>query len=317
MVAGSADPVARVRIWRVLTGLAVPAALVGVGLGWALAHPSGPQASALTGAVAVVAGIGVVGLAWLPRTVDAADTTVTRPIAACAMGWAIASFLTAWIEVSQRTGRSLTAVSAGDFLTVSADGLPSLVATGCALAAAGWAWWRLVRGTRPTPIGPELAGVVAAVGVAVGPITGHLSQHSTGSVIVAVHTLAAAWWCGSLAAIALVARGRRDWARLLPTFSRRAPWAVGALAVSGIIAAALELPSVGAIVETGYGRVLIAKAVGLAILLGFAWRQRTGWVARAAGHRATEAESLRRAVIETSLMGIVLGLAAALATTAG
>ncbi|WP_018180496.1 CopD family protein [Jongsikchunia kroppenstedtii] len=316
MTAGSADPVARVRIWRVLIGSAVPAALLGVGLGWALAHPAGPQASAVTGGAAVAFGIAVFGLAWLPATTGASAAAIARPVAIGAMLWAIAAFLTSWIEVAERADRSLTAVSTTDFFTVSGNGLPSLVATGCAVLAALWAWSQLLGGARSIQIGPELAGAVTAVGVCVGPVTGHLGQHDFGSVAVAVHTLAAAWWCGSLAAIALVARGRRDWARLLPVFSRRAPWAVGALTVSGIIVAVMQLDSVGAIVDTGYGRVMVAKLVGLIALLGLAWRHRSRWVPRAADHRATEAESLRHAVLETLLMAVVLGLAAALATTA-
>lgn len=316
MTAGSADPVARVRIWRALIGLAVPAALLGVGLGWALAHPAGPQGSAVTGAVAVIAGIAVFGLAWLPMTTGASSAAITRPVAIGAMIWAIAAFLTSWIEVSERADRSLIDVSTNDFFTVSGDGLPSLVATGCAIVAAVWAWGQLLGGAHPIQIGPELAGAAAAVGIAVGPVTGHLSQHNSGAVIVAVHTLAAAWWCGSLAAIALIARGRRDWARMLPAFSRRAPWAVGILTASGIVVAAMQLDSVEAIVDTGYGRLLVAKLVGLGALLVIARHHRTHWVPRTADHRATEADSLRRAVMETLVMAVVLGLAAALATTA-
>ena len=135
-------------------------------------------------------------------------------------------------------------------------------------------------------------------------------------MLIAVHVLAASWWCGSLAALALTVRGRKGWATVLPVFSRYAQWLVLALIVSGVVAALLELDSISEVWSTGYGRILLAKSVGMVALLAVAADQRRRWLPAANNHRSSEQASLRRAIVEVLLMAVVIGLAAGLGTTA-
>ncbi|WP_238071928.1 CopD family protein, partial [Rhodococcus zopfii] len=142
------------------------------------------------------------------------------------------------------------------------------------------------------------------------------AQQPLGSLLDAVHVLAAGLWVGVLVALALTVRSRGAWARLLPRYSTLAVWCVVALVATGVIDAAVRLGSVSALVDTGYGRIVLAKAVLLAGLVGVAsWWRRT-WVPAAAAHRATAEVSLRNAVLEVCASSVAFGLAAALATTA-
>jgi putative copper resistance protein D len=69
----------------------------------------------------------------------------------------------------------------------------------------------------------------AAVGVAARPLTGHFSDSTFGGLAVAVHTLAAALWCGVLAGLVLTVEHRGQWARLLPRSSQLSLLCVTAL----------------------------------------------------------------------------------------
>ena len=133
-----------------------------------------------------------------------------------------------------------------------------------------------------------------------------------GSGVVGAHALAAAWWCGTLAAMVLSLRGRSGWATTLPAFSQRAAWAVGVVAVTGVIAGLAEVGGLGEFGSTGYGRVLLAKLAGLLVLVGFGWWHRRRWVPAAGRHRISEVASIRAGVVEILLMAVVLGLAAGL-----
>ncbi|MDJ0481945.1 CopD family protein, partial [Rhodococcus pyridinivorans] len=127
--------------------------------------------------------------------------------------------------------------------------------------------------------------------------------------------LAAAVWFGVLVALAVTVRGRGAWAELLPRYSQLALRCVVALVITGVVDAAVRLGSVSALLGTGYGRVVLAKAIVLCALLGLAWNWRRNWLPAAASHRLPEEESLRNAVLEVCAMSVALGLAAGLATT--
>ena len=108
-----------------------------------------------------------------------------------------------------------------------------------------------------------------------------------GGVAVAVHALAAALWCGTLAALVLTVDHRGQWARVLPRFSQMSLPCVAALLAAGAAGAVLTLDSPAQLYGTGYGRVLSAKVVVTAALVVLAWRNRTRWLPAASSHRAT------------------------------
>ena len=140
----------------------------------------------------------------------------------------------------------------------------------------------------------------AAAGVAARTVTGHVSGGVVAGVAVVGHALAAAVWCGTLAALVLTVSSRGQWARLLPVFSRWALWCVVAVLVAGSVAAVASIESPAQLYTTGHGRILLAKVAVTGALLGVAWRNRTRWLEAAQRHRVGAGESVRRAVVELS-----------------
>ena len=81
-----------------------------------------------------------------------------------------------------------------------------------------WCCWSRCSGRRPPPAAVAASGI-AAVGLVARTIGGHMSASSLGGIAIAVHVLAAALWCGTLAALVLTVDHRGQWARVLPRFS--------------------------------------------------------------------------------------------------
>lgn len=292
---------------------AVPAAGLGVLLCWVLARPAGPEVESVATAASLLTSVTVLGLTSL-RVLggDPVAPAVLRLSASLSGVWFVSALVAAWLGVAERTGRGAAGVGLSEFLEVS-NATPALVAAGCAfLVTVLFVVWS----RRPAMAVPEAAAAVTALGLLIGPVTGHLGQQTGGAIAVAVHVLAAAWWCGALAALALTVRGRKGWATSLPLFSGYAQWCVLALFLTGVLAAYLELDSLNDLIDTGYGRVLLAKSAGLAFLMVLAVDQRRAWLPAARSHRVGEDVSLRRAIVEVVLMAVVIGLAAGLGTTA-
>jgi putative copper resistance protein D len=155
----------------------------------------------------------------------------------------------------------------------------------------------------------------AAAGVAARPLTGHFSESALGGVAVAVHTLAAALWCGVLAALLLTVDHRGQWARVLPRFSQLSLVCVATLLLGGVLGAAVTIASPSQLFATGYGRLLSAKVVVTVVLVVVAYRNRTMWLPAARSHRTTAVVSRSRSLFELAIMAIALSLAAALAVT--
>jgi copper transport protein len=133
------------------------------------------------------------------------------------------------------------------------------------------------------------AAIPAAVLVVTPALAGHASTQSPEWLLVtaaSIHVAAVSVWLGGL--VALVAALPAATAQLQPnertallhsTLQRFSPFAVAsvvALAASGTAQAIVEVGSFGALVETGFGRAVLAKIGILAVLiaLGYANRQR-------------------------------------------
>lgn len=285
------------------------AVLVGVAVSWALARPDGPEPSAWADGLALASvsllfGLGMLGL------VDAEPSPGT--VAVVAAAWCATSLVAAWLQVAQRVGVGAFDVGLRDFATGVESGLPVVVCVLGSIAVLVWAWWT-VRG--PAQINAYVIAAIAAVGILVTSITGHAGQSSWVPLVVGAHALAGAWWIGVLGALVVTVRGRGGWARSLPAFSDRALPVVAVLTASGVIAAVARIGIGAQWWDTGYGRILIAKLVLLAAAAALARWHRTAWLARARRHGADEATSIRNAGVEVALLSVVLGLAAALATT--
>ncbi|MFC9786814.1 CopD family protein [Rhodococcus sp. NPDC127528] len=302
--------------------LAAPAGLAGVGLAWLLAAPDGPEASSLIRVLADCLGatvLGVTVLAWLQRSqrrpvLD--RSALWRPLAALAGAWTVAEaalLVAAAAETSEVGASALSSTAFGRFVGQISAGQIGAAVVACTAAVAVLAAAAFRRGAA-WPLTP--VAVLATVALLARPVTGHMSAQALGSVFVAAHVLAAALWLGPLAAMALLLRARGAWAVLLPRYSDLAWRCVAALAVTGVVDAAVKLGDVEALVLTGYGRILLAKVAALIGLGALGWWWRRNWVPAAGAHRVTADDSLRRAVVEVVAMAVAFGLAAALATTA-
>ena len=102
----------------------------------------------------------------------------------------------------------------------------------------------------------------------------------------------------------------------MPVYSRVAFWCVVGVATTGVLDAVLKLDSLGAAIETGYGRIVLAKVLATVILVALAHRIRGTWLPTVAAHRSTVEHSVGRAAAHVCLLAVAFGLAAALATTA-
>ncbi|WP_051026436.1 CopD family protein [Nocardia higoensis] len=293
----------------------VPAGLLGVGLAWLLAGPDVAPAAGLVRVVADCAGATVLGLAALPRLHDRLGTP-WLPLAVLGGIWWVAEAGVLVTAAAEVVGVGVTDLGAGQFTTylsqVGGGRIGLAVLIGIALLT-GYSALAFRRGA---DLSADLVLVFAAVALALRPVTGHMSQQPLGSALAAVHALAAAAWLGLLVALALVVRGRGEWAVALPRYSAIALPLVGVVAATGVLNAVIRLGSPADLFGTGYGRILAAKATVLLALLALGWWWRRDWVRRAGGHRMSAADSLRRAVLEVTLMAVAFGLAAALAVTA-
>ncbi|SNT26571.1 CopD family protein [Rhodococcoides kyotonense] len=304
------------RRWWILT--AGTTAVLGVGAAWLLARPDGPDPSSILRVLADCLGATALGLALLrtdlfpvrsrPRVWQ--TTVVVGGLWTAAE---VALLVTAAVESFGGGIGSLPMSSFGAFLTDITVGQLGVVTVLCTAAVCvyGLVGYRGDRDISTMPV-----AVAAVVALVARPITGHMSQQLFGALFVAVHTVAAAVWLGVLAAMALTLRAKGAWAQTLPVYSRLAWWSVWILAASGTVNAAVKLGGVEGLVDTGYGRVVLAKTVVLVGLVLAARRLRATWLVSAAAHRTSLDESVVRAGLHISALTIAFGLAAALATTA-
>lgn len=304
------------RAWLLTAGVGATA---GVAAGWLLANPA---ASSWVRALSLCVGATVLGLATLgvmvrdERRSPVAPGDVWRAIAGLGGLWVLTEVVQLVLQAADTTNVPVSRLGVSrfaEYLGSAGAGRIGVAALLCVLVCtlvAALAYRR----SAAWPTVPVL--VAAALALIARPVTGHMSQQTLGSLLDAAHALAAALWFGTLVALALTVRSRGAWARLLPRYSVLAVRCVAVLAATGIVDAAVRLGSVTALVDTGYGRIVLAKTLTLTALLALAWWWRRTWVPAAAAHRVTAEASLRNAVLEVAATSLAFGLAAALATSA-
>jgi putative copper resistance protein D len=313
-VGGSAPVVTTAR------AAAVCAGLVGgvVAVAWVLAQPLLSPSAAVARGVADGAAVTVLGLAAVPlldgtRYRDDLMRRASAPLAAAAAVWFIAESVRLMLgaaEIADVTVGRLTAQTAWDFATITAAGRSGVFSLVAAATICG-----AVMALRPVlSLRLAVAGA-AGVGIAARAVTGHLAEGTLGATAVVVHALAAAVWCGLLAALVLTVHSRGQWARVLPQFSQMSLTAVALLVIGGTISALTRLATPSDLYVTGYGRILLAKILVTGVLLALAWRYRRTWVPAAAAHRASADSSRMKSLTELTLMAVALTLAAALTVT--
>jgi copper resistance protein D len=288
------------------------------GAAWALTGPQAAPAATVVRALANCAGAATLGLAVVPMLDTGRHRTELTLRAGRPLGWAAGLWLftelcrlavgaaaAAAVPVSRvgltTTAEFATATSAGR------SGLFSLAAAALVLVVTF-----AVPKTPPAAVG---AAGVAAVGLVARTIGGHMSASVPGAIAIAVHVLAAAVWCGTLAGLVLTVDHRGQWARVLPRFSEMSLWCVIALLAGGVTGALVVLDSASQLFATGYGRVLLVKIVLTFVLTALAWRNRARWLPAAKSHRVTAYVSRSRSITELAIMSVALTMAAALSVT--
>ena len=292
--------------------------VVSVAAAWALAWQQNSLTTTLVRAVADCSAVVAFGLAAVPlldieRYRGELIRRATGPLTIAGAVWLVAELLRLGVDAAQAAAVPLTRLgvhTAVDFAVHTTPGRSGLFSA----VAAGLVCVIVVVAPRSASMNVAVAGFAAA-GVAARPLTGHLSENALGGVAVTVHTLAAALWCGTLAALVLTVEHRGQWARVLPRFSQLSLGCVAALLAGGVLAAVVTLGSPSQLYATGYGRLLSAKVVVTVLLVLLAYRNRTMWLPAARTHRATAVVSRSRALFELAIMVVALSLAAALAVT--
>jgi copper resistance protein D len=285
---------------------------------WSLARQQNSLAATLVRALADGSAVVALGLAAVPmldidRYRGELIRRATAPLTIAAAAWLVAELLRLGVAAAQAAAIPVsrlglhTTVDFALHTTAGRSGLFSAVAAGLVCVA-------VVAAPRSVSTNVAVAGFAAA-GVAARPLTGHFSESALGGVAVAVHTLAAALWCGMLAALLLTVEHRGQWARVLPRFSQLSLVCVAALLLGGVLGAAVTIASPSQLYATGYGRLLSAKVVVTVVLVVVAYRNRTMWLPAARSHRATAVVSRSRSLLELAVMAVALTLAAALAVT--
>ena len=302
---------------RAVAGGALVVAVAAV-VAWALARQQNSLAVTLVRAVADGSAVVAFGLAAVPmldidRYRGELIRRATGPLTIASAIWLVAELLRLGVAAAQAAAVPVSRLgvhTAVDFALHTTPGRSGLFSA----VAAALVCVTVVVTPRSSPTNVAVVGLAAA-GVAARPLTGHLSESALGGVAVAVHTLAAALWCGALAAVVLTVEHRGQWARVLPRFSQLSLVCVAALLVGGVLAAVATLGSPSQLYATGYGRVLSAKVAVTVVLVLLAYRNRTMWLPAARTHRATAVVSRSRALFELAIMAVALTLAAALAVT--
>lgn len=284
----------------------------------AVAYPQGAPAATVVRALADCAAAATLGLAVVPmldagRYRDELARRAGRPLALAAGSWLFAELCRLVVGAADAAAVPVWGVGFGttaEFATVTSAGRSS--ALGIAAAAAVLV---VALVARKTPSAAVAAAGITAVGLVARAVGGHMSASTIGAVAIAVHVLAAAMWCGTLAALVLTVDHRGQWARVLPRFSELSMGCVIALLAGGLAGAFVAVSSPEQLFATGYGRVLLVKIVLTVVLMVLAWRNRGRWLPAAKSHRVTAYASRSKSLVELAIMAVALTMAGALSVT--
>lgn len=150
--------------------------------------------------------------------------------------------------------------------------------------------------------------------------TGHSGideGHSSATISLGLHVIAASVWIGGLVAtVDYVRRSAPQATVVLQRFSVVALISVIVLVQSGLINASLRLDGISSLITSTYGAVILAKISIVIVLIGFGWRQR-----RDISRRYEDGADKKRLLVQLSAwelawMGAAVGLSVALARTA-
>jgi copper transport protein len=180
-----------------------------------------------------------------------------------------------------------------------------------ALAAAGVGVMLLLTADRVVyRVGLSLTGLAAAGAAAAHVAAGHAAGAATPALDVTsqwVHVVAIGVWIGGLAALIVGLPGltRPERGPAARRFSLLAGYAVVVVAATGTLRAVSELDSWGSLFSSGYGRGIIAKVVGIGVLVTMGAVNRYRNVPRAAAPAASLSAAVATPQPSTSVSGLL------------
>ncbi|WP_374225356.1 copper resistance CopC/CopD family protein [Micromonospora sp. C95] len=232
---------------------------------------------------------------------------------------ALATVAAILLQVPYTSGGGLFDIT-GDGLSLvlgSAFGAAHLVRLGLLAAVA-----LLLRPLLAGPVGRTdlvILGVLAVGALLTWPIAGHPAASPAPAVSVLVDTVhlgGMAVWLGGLVMLAVFLLPRadeRELGAILPIWSRWAALAVSALLLAGTVQALIEVATPAALVNTTYGRLVLAKIGLFVLVIAVAAYSRHLVRTRVAASRPAP---VRRAIwAELAITVIVLGVSATLVQT--
>lgn len=274
-------------------------------------------------AAALTIGLLVVGALFLPgRGHPGVMLRAARIAVATGVVWVIAGLVDVVFEFSDAAGTKVTSAQFWPQFTAFAWSLETIrvgiISTAIAAVAVGIAVASIDRGWLAFA---AFVGVAALLPLALNGHASGSSDHEVAVNALGVHLVSAALWVGGLVAL-LVLRPllTSSLPAVVQRYSAMAGWCYAAVALSGIVSGVVRLGGLDhlANLTTPYGVLLLVKAACLVVLGLLGWQQRRRVVTRMGDPRtATSAKALlaQLAVIETLVMAVAFGFAAALART--
>ena len=239
-------------------------------------------------------------------TLDPLRRRTVRLGAAGALLWAVASLALIPLGGLEATGAG-TELSVWRIALAGELGRIQLGIT--VLAGLSAVAYALARSTVLACWGLAFAGLGAA-SLGLAGHAGSSLDHINAVNAMSVHLVAVSVWAGGLLVLFLLG-GRMDEAQAVTAVRRFSPWALAsviALALSGLLSAWIRLSGWSDLLTTGYGRVVLAKALGLTALavIGALQRRRLG----------DRIRFRHLAVTEGLVMAVVIGASIALGRSA-
>lgn len=264
-------------------------------------------------ATAITVGGAIVGGLLAPRP----DPRIGRLTSGAALVWLVAlaaqSVLTVSNVLAIPLASSLDPTIVWSLLTQTTVGRVILLqfALVALVALLGWVVLDRITG----------AVIVLAAGTAafLPGFTGHSGidhGHTVATVSLGLHVLAASVWVGGLVATIVYVGNRSACSEVvLKRFSLLAVVCVIVLAESGLLNASLRLDGPASLLTSAYGSLVMAKISVLIVLIGLGWRQRRRMIEDFMPNEPSSTV-IRLGLWEMTWMGLVFGLAVALARTA-
>jgi len=161
--------------------------------------------------------------------------------------------------------------------------------------------------------------LLAVFGLLGGAVALSLSGHASAAEpqwlmrpAVFAHAAAITFWIGSLLPMGIALRtGATDATIALRRFSKAIPYVLLILIASGLVLAAIQVQRPAALIETAYGRLLLAKLILLVLLFGLAAFNRWKFTKPAEKSEPVARPHLVRSIlVETLLVLAIFGIAA-------